>query len=144
MKSRLALAVSLAVCSLAANAQSESAPTTVVASVESKSQHAIDQYKHQVANRIVEANKLRLTKAGYRNITVVGYTLDRRGALTETWIVRSSGDRKLDDLAHASFKKASPLPMPPGGVFGPDLTASLSEAFVHTTDGSYRLQTLVK
>ena len=104
----------------------------------------IDQYKRAVADRIVQANRLKLSKAGYRNITVVGYTLDRSGQVTESWIVRSSGDHKLDDIAHNSFKKALPLPTPPEAIFGSESAAHLAEAFVHTTDGSYKLQTLIQ
>lgn len=152
MKVRFAAAALIAFGAIAAHAAPPEpvvlaqAPSQSVqmASVEPFSQHEVNQYKKRVATRIAEANKLRLTKAGYRTITVVGYTFDRRGNVTETWIVRSSGDHRLDELAHMSFKKAMPLPPPPGPVFGADPTASLSEAFVHTIDGGYRLQTLVQ
>lgn len=115
------------------------------ASVPALAQQAqVDEYKKAVANRIVQANKMRLSKAGYRNVTVVGYTLDRSGAVTESWIVRSSGDRKLDDLAHTNFKRALPLPTPPASIFGSESNAHLAEAFVHTTDGGFKIQTLIQ
>lgn len=101
-------------------------------------------YKHEVATRVLAANKMHASKAGYKAISVVGYTIDRSGALTESWIVRSSGDQALDSRALASFHKAAPLPQPPAGIFGVDPTASLSEAFVFATDGSFKLQSLTR
>lgn len=103
-----------------------------------------EQYKKAVAKHILSANKYPGSKAGYRNITVVGYTVDRKGGVSDTWVVRSSGDQGLDQQALATFKKALPLPTPPGNLFGADPVSHLSEAFVHTSDGGYKLQTLLQ
>jgi len=105
---------------------------------------SIEQYKRSVARHILAANRYSGSKAAYRNITVVGYTIDRRGAVSETWVVRSSGDRTLDQHAISTFRKALPLPTPPGHLFEHDPVSHLSEAFVHTSDGGYKLQTLLQ
>jgi periplasmic protein TonB len=122
------------------------APQVAAASqgFEPQSQQAINNYKRSVAQHILQAHRHKPSSAGYRNITVVGYTIDRAGAVSESWVVRTSGDKQLDDHAVNLFRKAVPLPQPPAGVFGADTAAHLSEAFVHTTDGGYRLQTLIK
>lgn len=99
-------------------------------------------YKHDVASRVMTVNKAKISKAAYRTISVVGYTIDRTGKLVESWIVRSSGDHALDQRALVSFQKAAPLPQPPATLFGVEPTAHLSEAFVFLADGTYKLQSL--
>jgi TonB family protein len=102
------------------------------------------QYKQQVAQKIAMASKTKPTKAGVRALSVVGYTIDGQGQVVDSWIVRSAGEKALDDRALAMFKQALPLPAPPASIFGTDSHVHLSEAFVFTTDGQYRLQSLIK
>jgi hypothetical protein len=75
---------------------------------------------------------------------VVGYTVMKSGEVTQTWIVRSSGDPKTDNIAMESFKRGLPLPAPDLAMFGTDEEANLSEAFVFAADGTWRLQSLIK
>jgi periplasmic protein TonB len=100
-------------------------------------------FKRAVAQRIIQVDKPKTSKAGVKAVSVVGYTLDRAGSLTEQWIVRSSGDHALDERAMAILRKSAPLPKPPVGIFGNDQQTHLSEAWVFTNDGGYNLQTLV-
>lgn len=101
-------------------------------------------YKRAVAERIASASKAKPTKAAVRDISVVGYTIDSQGKVSETWIVRAAGDKGMNDKALAMFNKALPLPTPPASLFGDEKQVSLSEAFVFTADGQYRLQSLIK
>lgn len=101
-------------------------------------------YKRAVAERISTQSKAKPTKAAVRDISVVGYTIDAQGKVTETWIVRAAGDKAMNDKALAMFNRALPLPTPPASMFGDEKQVSLSEAFVFTADGQYRLQSLVK
>lgn len=117
---------------------------TAPVAAQTSSREALVSYKDAVARRVSDVNKLRITKAAYRSLTVVGYTIDGEGAVTDTWIVRSSGDSKLDEQAVKAFKAAEPLPKPPAGVFGEHLVASFSEAFIHAADGTLRVQALIK
>ena len=101
-------------------------------------------YKRQVGKRILQANQTAQSGGDYRGVTVVAYTIDNLGTVSKTWIVRSCGDASLDERAMSHFKRAMPLPLPPGNIFViGEQYAQLAEAFVHTSDG-YRLQSLLK
>lgn len=104
----------------------------------------MNSYKRAVAERIATHSKAKPSKAAVRDISVVGYTIDSQGKVTETWIVRAAGDKGMNDKALAMFNKALPLPTPPASLFGEEKQLSLSEAFVFTADGQYRLQSLIK
>ena len=100
-------------------------------------------FKRAVAQRIIQIDKPKAAQGGLKGISVVGYTLDRKGNITEQWIVRSSGDDKLDARAIAILRKAAPLPAPPATIFGAEQYTHLSEAWLFTSDGHYKLQSLV-
>lgn len=100
-------------------------------------------FKRAVAQRIVQIDKPKTANGGLKGISVVGYTLDRSGAITEQWIVRSSGDATLDQRAIAILRKVAPLPAPPAALFGNEQHTHLSEAWLFTSDGQYRLQSLI-
>lgn len=51
-------------------------------------------------------------------VAVVGFALDRAGAVLETRLVRSSGDATLDAEALALPDRAQPLPPPPAHIVG--------------------------
>lgn len=104
----------------------------------------MNSYKRAVAERIATQSKAKPSKAAVRDISVVGYTIDAQGKVTETWIVRAAGDKGMNDKALAMFNQALPLPTPPASLFGEEKQLSLSEAFVFTADGQYRLQSLIK
>jgi TonB family protein len=101
-------------------------------------------YKETVAKRIATSSKVTATQAPVKALSVVGYTVDKKGNLVESWIVRSAGQKTLDDRALSLLQSAKPLPTPPGSLFPTDPKAHLSEAFVFTTDGGVRLQSLIK
>ena len=101
-------------------------------------------YKETVAQRIATTSNVSATQAPVKALSVVGYTVDKKGNLVESWIVRSAGQKQLDDRALSLLQSAKPLPTPPGSLFPKDPQAHLSEAFVFTTDGGVRLQSLIK
>lgn len=105
---------------------------------------AITEYKQTVATRIFNAAKASLTKAPVKALSVVGYTIDASGNLIDAWIVRSAGELTLDERALTMLKRSVPLPPPPTGLFANDPHAHLSEAFVFTVDGRFRLQSLIR
>jgi len=63
------------------------------------------------AARYPEAERER----GATGVATVRFALDAAGAVTLADLVRSSGDRALDDEAVAAVRRASPLPPPPLG-----------------------------
>ncbi len=101
-------------------------------------------YKESVASRIAATSQVKATRAPVKALSVVGYTIDTSGNVVESWIVRSAGEKALDDRALSMLQTALPLPTPPGSLFPRDPKAHLSEAFVFTTDGGLRLQSLIK
>lgn len=109
-----------------------------------KNHPMIDSYKNLVARHVSGFHKHAGSKGGYRNLTAVGYTVDRSGVVTDTWVVRSSGDSRLDEHAVGVFKRAfaKPLPAPPAAIFGNESAVHFTEAFIHTSDGGWKLQTL--
>ena len=136
----VSLSVTLAFMPAAALAQS-AAPTA--AEITATAQ-VIGKYKQAVATRVNAANKQHASKSPYRTVSVVGYTVLKSGEVTQTWIVRSSGEPKTDNTALESFKRGLPLPLPDTAMFGTDEEVSLSEAFVFSADSSWRLQSLIK
>ncbi len=101
-------------------------------------------YKELVAKRIASTSHVNASQAPMKALSVVGYTIDTSGNVVESWIVRSAGEKALDDRALSMLQHAMPLPTPPGSLFPRDPKAHLSEAFVFTTDGGMRLQSLIK
>ncbi|MFN0298993.1 MAG: energy transducer TonB [Burkholderiales bacterium] len=101
-------------------------------------------YKQSVAERIAGTSNVNASQAPMKALSVVGYTIDTRGNVVESWIVRSAGEKSLDDRALSMLQHAMPLPTPPGSLFPANSQAHLSEAFVFTTDGGMRLQSLIK
>jgi len=105
---------------------------------------AVSEYKQSVAALIFNAAKASLTKAPVKALSVVGYTIDVSGNLLDAWIVRSAGEQTLDERALTMLKRSVPLPPPPTALFSQDPHAHLSEAFVFTVDGRFRLQSLIR
>ncbi len=101
-------------------------------------------YKESVAKRIASSNGMQASQAPVKALSVVGYTIDTRGKVVQSWIVRSAGEKALDDRALSMLQHAQPLPTPPGSLFPRGPNVHLSEAFVFTTDGGLRLQSLIK
>jgi protein TonB len=105
----------------------------------------LEQWKREAAERIHAANAKQLFEGRphhlLQGVIVVDVTVDRRGQVTRSKIVRSPGIARLNNMVQASLKTASPLPAPPPALVktGP---ITYSETWLFTNDSKWRLRTL--
>lgn len=85
-------------------------------------------YMGSVAKKL-QRNKVnpRSTQSG---TVLVGFTLDKQGAILTHSIVQSSGSKLLDDAAIASLERAAPFPPLPGEVTSSSLELQVPFRFV--------------
>jgi protein TonB len=106
---------------------------------------ALDNWKRVAAERVYAVNRAHLFDGRpehlLRAVIVVEATVDREGRVTRSKILRSPGIASLDNVALASLKAASPLPVPPSKLVakGPLV---FSETWLFRKDGRFQLRTL--
>jgi protein TonB len=106
---------------------------------------ALEAWKRSAAERIHRANQKYLFEGRPHHllqaVIVVEATVDKGGNVVHSKITRSPRIKKLDDMALASLKAASPLPAPPPALL---VRGNLvfSETWLVQNDGSYRVRTL--
>jgi protein TonB len=77
------------------------------------SSQAIASWQRQLWARLEQKKRWRQAQGG---VVRVAFTLDHQGHVTDVHIVRSSGSAVLDAETLAMFRRAEPLPLPPGGM----------------------------
>lgn len=106
---------------------------------------ALEQWKRQAAERIHAANAPQLFEGRphhlLQGVIVVDVTVDKSGKVTRSKIVRSPGITRLNNVALASLKSASPLPAPPPALVKTG-AITYSETWLFTNDSRWRLRTL--
>ena len=106
---------------------------------------ALEQWKRLAAERIHAANAKQLFEGRphhlLQGVIVVDVTVDKRGQVTRSRIVRSPGIARLNNVVQASLKTASPLPVPPPGLVKTG-AMTYSETWLFTNDSKWRLRTL--
>jgi TonB family protein len=106
---------------------------------------ALEDWKRQAAERIhsVNANQLFNGRPHHllQAVIVMDVTVDRSGHVTRSRIVRSPGIARLDSMAQASIKAASPLPATPASLIKTGVV-TYSETWLVANDGRWRLRTL--
>ncbi|WP_051379058.1 energy transducer TonB family protein [Derxia gummosa] len=106
----------------------------------------LDAYKRVVAERIAATSRLAMKQdaprpadTALKGVTVVGLQVHEDGKIDRAWVVRSSGDDKLDQAAVASVTSIQPLPLPPENTtLGLGYTI-FSESWLHRADGRFQL-----
>ncbi|WP_085315062.1 energy transducer TonB family protein [Derxia lacustris] len=106
----------------------------------------VDAYKRVVAEHIAGAARTALKQdaprpadTALKGVTVVGLQVHSDGKIDRAWVVRSSGDDKLDQFALASVVSTQPLPAPPANTtLGIGYTI-FSESWLHRSDGRFQL-----
>lgn len=105
----------------------------------------LDQWKRSAAERIHDVNAKHLFAGRPHHllqaVIVVEVTVDPRGNVTRSKVLRSPGIGALDRLALASLKTASPLPHPPSRLVGKGALV-YSETWLFDNDGRFQLRTL--
>ena len=72
--------------------------------------------------------------------TVVEFTIDKNGELTDVHVTASSGVGYLDEVALDSFRRAERFPNPPPGLFGENGTATMGFGFVLGLARGFRMR----
>lgn len=77
----------------------------------------LDEYKQRMATRITQANATHVYEGApphlLKSVTVVVVTIDAKGNVRSSRILRGNGHRSLEQLALASVKRAAPFEAPP-------------------------------
>jgi protein TonB len=60
---------------------------------------------------------------------IISFNINRSGEVTSARLIRSSGDRVLDEEAVALPRRASPLPAPPTGIGGATISLNVPIRF---------------
>lgn len=105
----------------------------------------LDAYKQDIAQRVMVANAAH----GFdgppphllRAVIVVRMTVDRSGRITSSRILRTPGDKPLEQLALASLKRAEPLPAPPNALVSGN-RVEIVETFLFRGDGRFQIRSL--
>jgi protein TonB len=106
---------------------------------------ALESWKRSAAQRIHQANQKKLFEGRPHHllqaVIVVEATVDRGGNVVRSRVTRSPKIKKLDDMALASLKAASPLPAPPQSLL---VRGNLvfSETWLVQNDGTFQVRTL--
>lgn len=106
---------------------------------------ALEAWKRAAAMRIHQANQKQLFEGRPHHllqaVIVVEATVDRSGNVVGSRVTRSPKIQKLDQMALASLKAASPLPAPPSTLL---VRGNLvfSETWLVQNDGRFQVRTL--
>jgi protein TonB len=106
---------------------------------------ALESWKRSAAERIHHVNQKKLFDGRPHHllqaVIVVEATVDRNGNVVTSKVTRSPKIKKLDDMALASLKAASPLPAPPTALL---VRGNLvfSETWLVQNDDTFRVRTL--
>jgi protein TonB len=106
---------------------------------------ALEAWKRSVAERIHVANQKSLFEGRPHHllqaVIVVEATVDKNGKVVASKVTRSPRIKRLDDMALASLKAASPLPAPPPMLL---VRGNLvfSETWLVQNDNTFRVRTL--
>jgi protein TonB len=106
---------------------------------------ALESWKVTAAERIHAVNRKYLYDGQPHHllqaVIVVEATVDGRGNVVASRVMRSPKIRTLDDMALASLKAASPLPPPPARLLVRG-TLVYTETWLVQNDGTFRVRTL--
>lgn len=107
----------------------------------------VDAYKRDLAKRIAEVNSSKVfpgrPQALLRSVVVVKFTVDERGQVTKSEIIRSNNDKSTESTALATLKNAGPFPKPAAHLLqGGRL--DISETWLFNNDGRFQLRSIAE
>lgn len=124
----------------------QSRATTAPASPVS-SAGTLDAYKRDIALRISEFSTSKVytgrPQALLRSVVVVRYTVDERGQLIRSEIMRSNRDRETETTALATLRNAAPFPRPASHLLR-NGRLDVSETWLFNNDGRFQLRTIAQ
>ena len=108
-------------------------------------ENTIEGYKRDLAQRIVQVNSTKVytsrPQALLRSVIVVRYSVDSRGQLIRSDIMRSNRDGENEITALASLRKAAPFPKPASHLLRHG-KIEVSETWLFNNDGRFQLRSL--
>ncbi len=107
----------------------------------------IDGYKRDLAARIYSVNAAKVftgrPQALLRSVIVLRYTVDARGHLMRSEVMRSNHDRETETTALATLRNSAPFPQP-----APHLLhhgrLELAETWLFNNDGRFQLRSIAE
>jgi len=107
----------------------------------------VDGYKRDLATRICSVNAARVfsghPQALLRSVIVLRYTIDARGHLVRSEVMRSNHDRETESTALATLRNSAPFPQP-----APHLLRhgrlELAETWLFNNDGRFQLRSIAE
>lgn len=107
----------------------------------------IDGYKRDLATRISQANSSKVfsgrPQALLRSVVVVKFTVDERGQLMKSEIIRSNNDKTTEATALAALKNAGPFPKPAANLLQ-NGHLDISETWLFNNDGRFQLRSIAE
>ena len=107
----------------------------------------VDGYKRDLALRISELNAGKVypgrPQALLRSVVVLRYTVDARGHLVKSEIMRSNRDRETESTALATLRSAAPFPKPAAHLLRRG-ELELAETWLFNNDGRFQLRTIAQ
>jgi protein TonB len=76
-----------------------------------------------------------------KSITVVTFTVDAKGNLTGSRVLRGNGHRSLEQLALTSVKRAAPFDAPPRALMRGSVL-EVTETWLFRDDGKFQLRSI--
>jgi periplasmic protein TonB len=127
----------------------EPAPASAAKSSSGPASYAVtlSGYKHDVALHICGANQAKVypgrPQALLRSVVVMKYSVDARGQLIRSEVMRSNHDGETESIALHSLRAAAPLPRP-----APHLLHNgqleVIETWLFNDDGRFQLRTVAQ
>lgn len=108
---------------------------------------SVDGYKRDLALRISELNASKVypgrPQALLRSVVVLRYTVDARGHLVRSEIMRSNRDRETESTALSTLRNSAPFPKPAAHLLRRG-QLELAETWLFNNDGRFQLRTIAQ
>lgn len=108
---------------------------------------SVGEYKVALANRIVQVNSTKVyigrPQALLRSVVVVKYTVDAKGSLIRSEILRSNRDRSTEATALSALRSTAPFPKPAASLLK-NGRVELVETWLFNNDGRFQLRTIAE
>jgi TonB family protein len=102
--------------------QLQQAPATATVPTSPKLAPAITSWQQAVVARLARFQRYPAQAKGATGVVNLSFSIDRRGHVLNSRVIKSSGSAVLDTEALSLLARAAPLPPPPAGVPDSDLT----------------------
>jgi len=107
----------------------------------------IDDYKRELARHIARLNPHHVfagrPQALLRSVVVLRYTVDARGRLLRSEVLRSNHDRETVTIALATLRNSAPFPQPAPALLRHG-RLDISETWLFNKDGRFQLRSVAE